>query len=126
MSQFASILPSQLYFAAPKWAAYPNVGAGPVRDALTTYFAAFKAAGIRPDMGQDTAWDPGLILVQALRTLGPDAKAAQIRDYIENLHGFAGANGFYDFRTGDQRGLNPDDTIMAEWDAAKNTWVAAH
>jgi hypothetical protein len=96
-----------------------------VRDALTSYFAAFKASGVRPDMGQDTAWDPGLIIVQALRALGPDAKAVQIRDYIENLHGFAGANGFYDFRTGDQRGLNPNDTSMATWSAAKNTWVAA-
>jgi branched-chain amino acid transport system substrate-binding protein len=125
MQQFGSILPKQLFFAAPKWAAYPNVGAGPVRDALTAYFKAFKASGVKPDMGQDVAWDPGLIFVQALRTLGPDAKAAQIRDYIENLHGFAGVNGYYDFRTGDQRGLNPNDTSIAMWDPAKDTWVAA-
>jgi branched-chain amino acid transport system substrate-binding protein len=125
MQQFDSILPAQLYFAAPKWAAYSKVGAGPVRDALTTYFAAFKASGVPPDMGQDTAWDPALIIVAALRTLGPDAKAAQIRDYVEGLHGFAGANGFYDFRTGDQRGLNPNDTSIATWSESKHTWVAA-
>lgn len=125
MQQFGSILPKPVYFAAPKWASYPNIGAGPVRDALNIYFAAFKTSGVKPDMGQDTAWDPGLIIVSALRALGPDAKAAQIRDYIENLHGFAGANGFYDFRTGDQRGLNPNDTSMATWSPAKNTWVAA-
>jgi branched-chain amino acid transport system substrate-binding protein len=125
MDQFKAILPEQLLFAAPKWAAYPAVGAGPVRDALTVYFNAFKAIGVKPDMGQDVAWDPGLIVVQALRALGPDAKASQIHDYIENLHDFAGANGYYDFRTGDQRGLNPNDTVMAVWDPAKNTWVKA-
>ena len=125
MQQFGSILPAQLYFAAPKWAAYSKVGAGPVHDALKTYFAAFKASGVKPDMGQDTAWDPGMIIVQALRKLGPDAKAEQIRDYIEELHGFAGANGFYDFRTGDQRGLNPNDTSMATWSPKRQTWVAA-
>jgi branched-chain amino acid transport system substrate-binding protein len=125
MEQFKSILPEQLLFAAPKWAAYPNVGAGPVRDALTTYFDAFKAAHTRPDIGQNVAWDPGLIVVQALRALGPDAKAAQIHGYIENLHGFAGSNGFYDFRVGDQRGLNPNDTVMARWDPALNTFVKA-
>jgi branched-chain amino acid transport system substrate-binding protein len=125
MDQFKSILPDQLYFAAPKWAAYPNVGAGPVRDALTTYFNAFKAEHIRPDMGQNVAWDPALIVVQALRDLGPDAKAPQIRDYIAKLHDFAGSNGFYDFRVGDQRGLNPNDIVMARWDAALNTWVKA-
>ena len=125
MEQFKSILPEQLYFAAPKWAAYPNVGAGPVRDALTTYFDTFKAEHIRPDMGQNVAWDPALIVVQALRTLGPDAKAVQIRDYIEGLHDFAGSNGFYDFRVGDQRGLNPNDIVMARWDSVQNTWVKA-
>jgi branched-chain amino acid transport system substrate-binding protein len=125
MEQFKDILPATLLFAAPKWAAYPDIGAGPVRDALATYFAAFKAAGIKPDMGQDVAWDPGLIIVSALRTLGPDAKASQIRDYIENLHGFAGANGYYDFRVGDQRGLNPNDVVMAQWDPQKQTWVKA-
>lgn len=125
MAQFKSILPDDLLFAAPKWAAYPNVGAGPVRDALNRYFGAFKAVHTKPDIGQNTAWDPGLIVVQALRALGPDAKAAQIHDYIENLHGFAGSNGFYDFRVGDQRGLNPNDTVMARWDPALNTWVKA-
>jgi branched-chain amino acid transport system substrate-binding protein len=125
MTQFGPILPKPLFFAAPKWAAYPNVGSGPVRDALDAYFKAFKTIGVKPDMGQDVAWDPGLIIVQALRTLGPDAKAAQIRDYIENLHGFAGVNGFYDFRTGDQRGLNPNDTSIVMWDPAKGTWIAA-
>ncbi len=125
MDQFHAILPEPLYFAAPKWAAYPAIGAGPVRNALTTYFAAFKASNVKPDMGQDTAWDPGLIIVQALRTLGPDAKAVQIHDYIESLHDFAGANGFYDFRVGDQRGLNPNDTVMARWDPAAKTWVSA-
>jgi branched-chain amino acid transport system substrate-binding protein len=125
MDQFASILPGQLYFAAPKWAAYPAVSAGPVRDALVTYFNAFKAAGIKPDMGQDTAWDPALIVVSALRALGPDAKATQIHDYIENLHDFAGANGYYDFRTGDQRGLTGNDIVMARWNPAAHTWVKA-
>jgi branched-chain amino acid transport system substrate-binding protein len=125
MDQFKAILPNPLFFAAPKWAAYPDVSSGPVRDALVTYFDAFKAAGIRPDMGQDTAWDPALIVVQALRALGPDAKAAQIHAYIENLHDFAGANGYYDFRTGDQRGLTANDIVMARWDPTANTWVKA-
>ena len=125
MQQFGTILPKDLFFAAPRWAAYPSVGSGPVRDALDAYFKTFRAMNVKPDMGQDTAWDPGLIVVQALRALGPDAKAAQIRDYIERLHGFAGVNGYYDFRVGDQRGLNPNDTSISMWNPAKNTWVAA-
>jgi branched-chain amino acid transport system substrate-binding protein len=34
MDQFQAVLPDELLFAAPKWAAWPSVGAGPVHDAL--------------------------------------------------------------------------------------------
>ena len=60
MTQFASFLPKQLYFAVGKWGAYPNVGAGPVKDALREYFDAFKTAGIRPDEGNEISRDSGL------------------------------------------------------------------
>ena len=33
-------------------------------------------------------WDPAMIVVSALRKLGPDATATQIRDYIAGLRGF--------------------------------------
>jgi branched-chain amino acid transport system substrate-binding protein len=126
MNEDRAFLPAELYFASPKWAAYPKIGNGPVKDALREYFKAFSAAGIRPDVGGNLAWDPGLIVVSALRKLGPDATAVQIHDYIENLHDWAGSNGYYDFRTGDQRGLNPNDVIVVRWDAPSTTWVLAH
>jgi branched-chain amino acid transport system substrate-binding protein len=124
MKQYADILPDRLYFAVGKWAAYNTIGNGPVKDATKAYYDAFAQAGVHPDQGQNVAWDPPLIVVDALRHLGPDAKAAQIHDYIEQLHGFAGTNGYYDFRTGDQRGLNPNDTIVVEWNAARKTWTS--
>ena len=125
MTQFASFLPKQLYFAVGKWGAYPNVSAGPVRDALRQYFDAFKTAGIRPDEGNEISWDPGLIVVEALRQLGPDAQAPQIHQWLERLHGFVASNGYYDFRTGDQRGLNPNDVVISIWDPAKQLWTYA-
>lgn len=124
MKEYKSILPDRLYFAIGKWAAYDALGAGPVKQATKTYYDAFHAIGVKPDQGQDVAWDPPLVITDALRHLGPNATAKQIHDYIENLHGFAGTNGYYDFRTGDQRGLNPNDTIVVEWNPAKQTWTA--
>lgn len=125
MTQYAAILPKQLYFGAGKWAQYPNIAAGPIKDALVKYFDAFGAIGVRPDAGAALVWDPGLIIVDALKKVGPDAKAAQILASIEQLHGFAGTNGFYDFRSGDQRGLNFDEMIMTVWSPSKGTWVLA-
>jgi branched-chain amino acid transport system substrate-binding protein len=123
LAQYATILPSHLYFASTAWASYPNVRKGPLRDVLDTYFGAFKAMGVTPDSGQTTAWDPGLIVVDALRHLPPDPSATQIRDYIENINGFYGVNGRYDFRTGDQRGLTAANIEMVEWQPAVKGWT---
>lgn len=124
MDQYAAILPSRLYFASSKWPAYQSMGRGPVHDQLQAYFATFKTEGIVPDSGDNLAWDPGLIIVSALRKLGPNAKSAQIQQYIESLKNFAGTSGLYDFTTGDQRGLGLRDVILSVWDASKHTWIA--
>jgi hypothetical protein len=47
-----------------------------------------------------------------------------MRAYLSDLHGFAGANGVYDFRDGSQRGLTEANAIMVRWDAGRDTWVA--
>jgi len=125
MRQYTGILPKELYFAMGRWAQYPDIPAGPIKNQLVTYFAALKAAGVVSDGGEALVWDPGRIVVDALRKFGPDAKAAQIHDYIEQVRGFAGINGFYDFRTGDQRGLNIDESVMTVWSPSKGTWVLA-
>jgi branched-chain amino acid transport system substrate-binding protein len=124
MDQFASILPTHLYFASSKWPAYDIMTPGPVRDQLATFFAAFKAKNIQPDAGEQLAWDPGLILIDSLRKLGANAKAAQIRAYIESQHALAGTSGIYDFSTGDQRGLGLNDVVLSEWTPAKRAWIA--
>ena len=124
MDQYAAILPSRLYFASSKWPAYQSMARGPVHDQLQAYFASFKAADIVPDSGDQLAWDPGLIIVSALRKLGANAKSAQIRQYIESLKSFAGTSGLYDFTAGDQRGLGLQDVILSIWDPSKHTWVA--
>ncbi len=125
LTQFASFLPKQLYFAVGQWGAYPNVRDRAVKAALGDYFDAFKTAGIKPDEGNEISWDPGLLVIEALRQLGPEAKSEQIHTWLENLHGFVASNGYYDFRNHDQRGLNPNDVVMTLWDPQGQSWKAA-
>jgi branched-chain amino acid transport system substrate-binding protein len=96
---------------------------GPLHDAQSAYTAAFKSVGVRPDEGHILAWDPTMIVVTALRALGPDANATQIRDYILHLHGWVGVDGVYDFAAGDQRGIGENSAAVARWDAKRDTWV---
>lgn len=123
MKQYAAFLPKELLFPGlPFLAGYaPNKAA---RDVQKQFFDAFAAAGIRPDFIYSTSWDPGLIVIHALRGVGPDATAAQVRTSIAGLHGFTGISGDYDFRDGSQRGLTERNVMVMRWDSGKDTWSA--
>jgi branched-chain amino acid transport system substrate-binding protein len=123
MTTFASYLPKGLYFPALLAMTPEATGNGPLHDAQVTYLKSFHAIGVKPDEGHILAWDPTMIIVSALRSIGPDATAQQIRDYILHLHGWIGVDGVYDFSLADQRGITDKSGAMARWDAKKNTWV---
>jgi branched-chain amino acid transport system substrate-binding protein len=124
MKQYAGILPKELYFTAPPGVAYESLPAGPLRSTVKTFVDAAKEANLHVDIPLIAAWDPGLIALAAFNKLGFEATAAQIHDFIENLHDFPGDYGIYDFRDGSQRGLAPNNGIEVRWDAAKDYWVA--
>lgn len=64
------------------------------------------------------------MLVSALKALGFDATPAQYKTYIENLHGFYGGSGEYDFRDGSQRGLDGSSDLALRYDPSKAQFVA--
>ncbi len=123
LKEFAGLMPREIYFTAPRVYAHDVSGNGPVRDAQTAFYRAFNAAGIDPDVGNNFPWDPTLILVAGLRKLGANADAKSLLDYLESEHGFAGTNGIYDYRGGDQRGQGLTALVIVRWDAAKQRVV---
>ena len=124
MEAYKSFLPATLLFGAPRWAGPEAVRPGPIRAAIVAYNAALKSVGTRPDEGTSLGYDMPMMLIDALRKLGPDATAPQLHEYFDNLHGYAGINGFYDFRESPGRGLSINDVVVVRWDAAKGNWVA--
>jgi branched-chain amino acid transport system substrate-binding protein len=126
MKNYGDFLPRQLYIASAMWAGYGQVkGIDPaVEKQQKAIYDEYKAIGAAPDLPASIAWNSGLIVVEALRKLGPKATAVQLRDYIANLKGFAGIDGMHDFIASPQRGLDLTDVVVTRWDRAKNTWVA--
>jgi len=122
MQQYASFLPQELYIPTSTWPAYETLPPGRVKQAQKIFFDAFHAANLKPDLGASIAWDPAVLVIEALRHLGPAATATQIRDYLVHLRGIAGINGIYDFKTSPQRGLNLRDAIVTRWNPAKQAW----
>lgn len=125
LEQYAAFMPNHMYLTAPRFVTHDVSLKGPVRDAQLAFYAPFTAQGIDPDVAHNLAWDPALVVIDALRHLGTSASAKQIHDYIETMHGFAGTNGIFDFRDGSQRGLGLSSVVVVEWKPTKKAWVTA-
>ncbi len=68
------------------------------------------------------AWDSLNMVVKALKAVGPDK--AKIRDYLENLKGFVGQHGVFNFSPKDHNGLTKEAFQMVvvkhgDWALAK-------
>jgi len=120
---YASFLPKTLIFTTLPF--QMDVGIAPaVRQARNIFVAALKEITPEPPgVPQGISWDPLTLLVDAYRKIGPQATAAQVRDYLLGVHGFAGIMGYYDFRGKDQRGLDLRSTGAMVWDKSSQTFV---
>jgi branched-chain amino acid transport system substrate-binding protein len=129
MHQLASVLPQQLFFPGGAFQFDPKLFSGAKRNVLTAFNAAMKKAGSKvPDEGEALAWDPGLVIVSALRKLGVNANATQIRDYILGQRHFAGIVGTYDFKPNvgiapDNRGIGVASVLITRWNKKLDRWV---
>lgn len=122
MRQYAEILPKQLYIPSPEWPRTQQDVPPEVAAAKDQFFAAFEGTD-PPDAASSFAWDPALLVVTALRQLGPGATADQLRDHLSKLKGSAGVNGIYDFTKVAQRGLDDSNVVITRWDPAAKTWT---
>lgn len=122
--QYAALLPSELIFPAVPYYASGAPTDASTKAALADLTAALAATGAKPDMIGISAWDPGMLIVDALRKLGADASAASLRNYLSTLQGWVGADGPYDFRAAPQRGVGENNVVMVRWDGARGTSVA--
>ncbi len=123
MRQYASFLPKDLLFPGIASLAQNVVTDSATLKAIDSYTKALAADKLRPTYLATTAWDPAMILVAALRKIGPDATPQQLRTYISGLKNFVGVNGPYDFVKYPQRGLGLEAAYVVRWDAAKGSWV---
>lgn len=94
-----------------------------LKAAASEYLDGMKDANLKPESMQAYSWDPIRLTVNALQHLPAGATPTQLRDYLLNLHGFAGVFGVYDFRTGDQHGLSGVDLPFLQWDATRKAWT---
>ncbi len=125
MRQYAAFLPTEMLYMSAEW---PPHGQELVLDprvaqAQTEMFAAFAAAGVRPDNAVAHAWDVAMLIVRALDQAGPEPTAEQIRAALAATKDWPGINGVYDFTQEPQRGLGITDSVVTRWQPDRGTWT---
>jgi branched-chain amino acid transport system substrate-binding protein len=125
MNQFAAFLPKQLYIPSSQWVALenPKIQQDPaIVKAQQAYYKVFKDAGLQPEVSSELAWEPAMLVIEALRSLGTKATAEQIRNHIAHLKGYASVNGIYDFEKTPQRGLDINNAVVTLWNPQSKMW----
>jgi branched-chain amino acid transport system substrate-binding protein len=124
MTQYAAFLPKELYIPAADFLKPSRpVQSTEASVARESFFRAFEGTDIKPDGPSTYAWDPALLVVEGLRKLKPDATAEDLRAYLRELKGFAGVNGYYDFKAVPNRGLDEKNVVVTRWDPAAQSWA---
>jgi branched-chain amino acid transport system substrate-binding protein len=125
MEQWKDFLPKGLVMSSALFPEHDGVVTldPRIETAQHAMYAALTAHKLKADNMEGTSWDAGLIVVAALRALGPGATAEQLRSYIANLTDFAGVDGIYNFKANPERGLGPDSATVVRYDANTTAWV---
>lgn len=124
LAQYATFLPKEFYFPGRRAIAEDPSAPPKIAAAEQIFFNAYKSINVKPNLVSTIGWDPAMLIVDALRSIGPDATAAQINEYIQHTNGWVGINGVYDFRDGSQRGIGIDGVVIDRYDAAKQAFIA--
>lgn len=126
LNAYGGVLPRNLYFATLRgFIPDPHIGKGPIKDNQDRFFAAFRAAHVRPEYQDAFVWDPAMIVVDALRHAGPNPTAASMHAYIEGLHSWAGIAGIYYFSDNSQRGITGSALQIVRWNDARRAFSVA-
>jgi branched-chain amino acid transport system substrate-binding protein len=121
MKSYASFVPKDVLFQGVPYVANAAHKDSP---AMAMYASAMKDNSMPQDFQTGMAWDPAMVVIDALRKIGPTATAAQLHTYLEGLHDYTGITGTYDFRDGSQRGLTVNSTLIMRWDPDKSDFVS--
>jgi hypothetical protein len=105
-----------LYLPGLRFLAPNLVRSGPLKEAQQAFFDGLAAAKIpTPEVNMAFAWDPGRVVINVLRHLGPAPTAAQVKDAIEATHGISGINSLLDYRDMSQRGVPIGAVVVIRW-----------
>jgi len=115
LQKFSSVIPSKFYLAVASFY-LPTADVAPsIRPVVATFDKLVASDGGHPNDGWALTYSAALVIISALKHLGVNATAPQIRKYIDGLTAFPDIFGIYNFKQYPQRGVGGSDTFVARW-----------
>jgi branched-chain amino acid transport system substrate-binding protein len=122
LQQYGGFMPKELIFNGAAGLVEDPAARPEVRHQQAIMFRAMKAAGLHVEIAHQLTWDPTMIVIDALRALGPGATAENVHQYLERQRSWTGVQGVYNFSTGDQAGIGESGAALFRYAPAKGNW----
>jgi branched-chain amino acid transport system substrate-binding protein len=119
LTRYQDFIPKEFWFSGAIF--FDRARTGPLAEPDNLFYNSLATLGLKPTPPHALAWDAVMIVVSALRKLGTNTTPEALHAYLENLHGYAGVNGIYDFRK-NQHGLDDKSIVMTRWDPVTHYW----
>lgn len=119
LTSFSSILPKSFYIGTGAYAQQPKSLPSPLNSVIANFDAVVSQAGGHPNEAWALSGAAFLIMVSAVKALGVQATAVQLREYLQSkMKNYTGIFGTYDFSVADHRGLGLNDSFVVQWNGS--------
>lgn len=118
MLHFKKVLPSNIYFPTGALYLKPSELPSNLASTVSRFQSIVSKAGGHPNDGWGLAYVPAMMLISALKHLGINATAAQIKDYFQHLTNFSTIYGVYNLSSNNHSGVNLKGVYMTRWDGS--------
>lgn len=116
MKHLSSILPKEIYFPVGPLYFQPSTLPSNLATAVSTFQSIVAKGGGTPNDGWGLAYASGVMLISALKHLGVNATASQIKGYLEQLSNYPNIYGVYHLSKSNHNGISLDGVYMSTWD----------
>jgi len=116
LDAFSSIMPSHLYMTTGALYVNPSILPSRIRPVISHYDGVIEKAGGHPDDGWGLATAAYLILVHAVRSIGVNATAVQIRNFLQTkIKNYPNIYGLYNMSYSNHRGVGLNNIYVTYW-----------
>lgn len=118
LHHLASVLPTHIYFPVGPLYLSPSSLPSNLAPVVSKFQSMVAKSGGTPNDGWGLAYASGLMLVSALKSIGVNATAAQLKHYFQHLSNFPNIYGVFNLSSTNHNGISLSGVYMSTWNGS--------